>query len=125
MRMREANGEKAESTSRQPSPLTATGFSDPSLVSPHELFIFGGEGVGVRRDGERADVQVESVGPALDDLVLAQPGMGASTAMGLAWRKPRSRVVARVVGAVDCWWDATIGGGVGSSIDVPSRDSIG
>jgi hypothetical protein len=31
--------------------------------------------------------------------------MGASTAMVLAWREPRVRVVASVVGAVDFWWD--------------------
>jgi len=33
--------------------------------------------------------------------------MGASTAMVLAWREPRVRVVASVVGAVDFWWDVT------------------
>jgi pimeloyl-ACP methyl ester carboxylesterase len=31
--------------------------------------------------------------------------MGGSTAMVLAWREPRVRVVASVVGAVDFWWD--------------------
>jgi uncharacterized protein len=33
--------------------------------------------------------------------------MGASTALVLAWREPRVRVVASVVGAVDFWWDVT------------------
>jgi pimeloyl-ACP methyl ester carboxylesterase len=33
--------------------------------------------------------------------------MGASTAMVLAWREPRVRVVASIVGAVDFWWDVT------------------
>jgi hypothetical protein len=33
--------------------------------------------------------------------------MGSSTAMVLAWREPRVRVVASVVGAVDFWWDVT------------------
>jgi pimeloyl-ACP methyl ester carboxylesterase len=33
--------------------------------------------------------------------------MGASTAMVLAWREPRVRVVAGIVGAVDFWWDVT------------------
>jgi len=33
--------------------------------------------------------------------------MGGSTAMVLAWREPRIRVVASVVGAVDFWWDVT------------------
>ena len=33
--------------------------------------------------------------------------MGASAAMVLAWREPRVRVVASVVGAVDFWWDVT------------------
>ena len=33
--------------------------------------------------------------------------MGGSTAMVLAWREPRVRVVASLVGAVDFWWDVT------------------
>jgi dipeptidyl aminopeptidase/acylaminoacyl peptidase len=33
--------------------------------------------------------------------------MGGSTAMVLAWREPRVRVVASIVGAVDFWWDVT------------------
>ena len=33
--------------------------------------------------------------------------MGASTALVLAWREPRVRVVASVAGAVDFWWDVT------------------
>ena len=33
--------------------------------------------------------------------------MGSSTAMVLAWREPRVRVVASIVGAVDFWWDVT------------------
>jgi uncharacterized protein len=33
--------------------------------------------------------------------------MGGSAAMVLAWREPRVRVVASVVGAVDFWWDVT------------------
>jgi pimeloyl-ACP methyl ester carboxylesterase len=31
--------------------------------------------------------------------------MGGSTAMVLAWREPRVRVVVSIVGAVDFWWD--------------------
>jgi uncharacterized protein len=33
--------------------------------------------------------------------------MGGSTALVLAWREPRVRVVASLVGAVDFWWDVT------------------
>ncbi len=33
--------------------------------------------------------------------------MGGSAAMVLAWREPRVRVVASLVGAVDFWWDVT------------------
>jgi hypothetical protein len=33
--------------------------------------------------------------------------MGASTAMVLACREPRVKVVASIVGAVDFWWDVT------------------
>jgi pimeloyl-ACP methyl ester carboxylesterase len=33
--------------------------------------------------------------------------MGGSTALVLAWREPRIRVVASLVGAVDFWWDVT------------------
>jgi hypothetical protein len=33
--------------------------------------------------------------------------MGGSTALVLAWREPRVRVVASIVGAVDFWWDVT------------------
>lgn len=33
--------------------------------------------------------------------------MGSSTAMVLAWREPRVRVVASIAGAVDFWWDVT------------------
>jgi pimeloyl-ACP methyl ester carboxylesterase len=33
--------------------------------------------------------------------------MGGSTAMVLAWREPRVRVVASIAGAVDFWWDVT------------------
>jgi predicted esterase len=33
--------------------------------------------------------------------------MGGSTAMVIAWREPRIRVVASIVGAVDFWWDVT------------------
>jgi len=45
--------------------------------------------------------------PDVDGSRVAATGisMGASTAMVLAWREPRIRVVASVVGAVDFWWD--------------------
>ena len=33
--------------------------------------------------------------------------MGGSAAMVLAWREPRIRVVASLIGAVDFWWDVT------------------
>ena len=33
--------------------------------------------------------------------------MGGSTALVLAWREPRVRVVASIVGAVNFWWDVT------------------
>jgi len=47
--------------------------------------------------------------PDVDTSRVAATGvsMGASTAMVLAWREPRVRVVASVVGAVDFWWDVT------------------
>ena len=47
--------------------------------------------------------------PDVDASRVAATGvsMGASTAMVLAWREPRVRVVASVVGAVDFWWDVT------------------
>jgi fermentation-respiration switch protein FrsA (DUF1100 family) len=47
--------------------------------------------------------------PDVDVSRVAATGMsmGASTAMVLAWREPRVRVVASLVGAVDFWWDVT------------------
>ena len=47
--------------------------------------------------------------PDVDATRIAVTGfsMGASTAMVLAWREPRVRVVAGLVGAVDFWWDVT------------------
>ena len=47
--------------------------------------------------------------PDVDASRVAATGMsmGASTAMVLAWREPRVRVVASIVGAVDFWWDVT------------------
>lgn len=47
--------------------------------------------------------------PDVDVSRVAATGMsmGASTAMVLAWREPRVRVVASIVGAVDFWWDVT------------------
>jgi len=48
----------------------------------------------------RADVDVSRV-------AVTGVSMGASTAMVLAWREPRVRVVASIVGAVDFWWDVT------------------
>jgi pimeloyl-ACP methyl ester carboxylesterase len=48
----------------------------------------------------RADVDVSRV-------AVTGMSMGASTAMVLAWREPRVRVVASIVGAVDFWWDVT------------------
>ena len=47
--------------------------------------------------------------PDVDVSRVAATGMsmGGSTAMVLAWREPRVRVVASVVGAVDFWWDVT------------------
>ena len=47
--------------------------------------------------------------PDVDASRVAVTGMsmGASTALVLAWREPRVRVVASLVGAVDFWWDVT------------------
>jgi len=47
--------------------------------------------------------------PDVDASRVAATGvsMGGSTAMVLAWREPRVRVVASIVGAVDFWWDVT------------------
>ena len=47
--------------------------------------------------------------PDVDAARVAVTGMsmGSSTAMVLAWREPRVRVVASIVGAVDFWWDVT------------------
>lgn len=47
--------------------------------------------------------------PDVDASRVAATGvsMGSSTAMVLAWREPRVRVVASIVGAVDFWWDVT------------------
>jgi len=47
--------------------------------------------------------------PDVDATRVAATGwsMGGSTAMVLAWREPRVRVVASIVGAVDFWWDVT------------------
>ncbi len=47
--------------------------------------------------------------PDIDASRVAATGvsMGASAAMVLAWREPRVRVVASIVGAVDFWWDVT------------------
>jgi hypothetical protein len=47
--------------------------------------------------------------PDVDAARVAVTGvsMGSSTAMVLAWREPRIRVVASIVGAVDFWWDVT------------------
>lgn len=48
----------------------------------------------------RSDIDAARVG-------VTGMSMGASTAMVLAWREPRVRVVASMVGAVDFWWDVT------------------
>ena len=47
--------------------------------------------------------------PDVDATRVAATGwsMGGSTAMVLAWREPRVRIVASIVGAVDFWWDVT------------------
>jgi len=47
--------------------------------------------------------------PDVDAARVAVTGvsMGSSTALVLAWREPRIRVVASIVGAVDFWWDVT------------------
>ena len=47
--------------------------------------------------------------PDVDTSRVAATGfsMGGSTAVVLAWREPRVRVVASIVGAVDFWWDVT------------------
>ncbi|MCY2988965.1 MAG: prolyl oligopeptidase family serine peptidase [Planctomycetota bacterium] len=47
--------------------------------------------------------------PDVDAARVAVTGvsMGSSTAMVLAWREPRIRVVASIVGAADFWWDVT------------------
>ena len=47
--------------------------------------------------------------PDVDAARVAVTGMsmGSSTALVLAWREPRVRVVASLVGAVDFWWDVT------------------
>jgi pimeloyl-ACP methyl ester carboxylesterase len=47
--------------------------------------------------------------PDVDASRVAATGfsMGGATAMVLAWREPRVRVVASIVGAVDFWWDVT------------------
>ena len=47
--------------------------------------------------------------PDVDATRVAVTGMsmGSSTALVLAWREPRVRVVASLVGAVDFWWDVT------------------
>jgi pimeloyl-ACP methyl ester carboxylesterase len=47
--------------------------------------------------------------PDIDITRVAVTGwsMGGSTAMVLAWREPRVRTVASIVGAVDFWWDVT------------------
>lgn len=47
--------------------------------------------------------------PDVDAARVAVTGMsmGSSTALVLAWREPRVRVVASMVGAVDFWWDVT------------------
>ncbi|MBN1420874.1 MAG: prolyl oligopeptidase family serine peptidase, partial [Planctomycetes bacterium] len=47
--------------------------------------------------------------PDVDASRVAATGMsmGASAAMVLAWREPRVRVVASLVGAADFWWDVT------------------
>jgi dienelactone hydrolase len=47
--------------------------------------------------------------PDVDASRVAATGMsmGGSTAMVLAWREPRVRVVTSMVGAVDFWWDVT------------------
>lgn len=47
--------------------------------------------------------------PDVDASRVAATGMsmGGSTALVLAWREPRVRVVASMVGAVDFWWDVT------------------
>ncbi|MHB1036384.1 MAG: dienelactone hydrolase family protein [Pirellulales bacterium] len=50
--------------------------------------------------GRRADVDVSRV-------AATGISMGGSTAMVLAWREARVRVVASVIGAVDFWWDVT------------------
>jgi hypothetical protein len=47
--------------------------------------------------------------PDVDITRVAATGMsmGAGTALVLAWREPRIRTVACLVGAVDFWWDVT------------------
>ncbi|MEN6578368.1 MAG: dienelactone hydrolase family protein [Phycisphaerales bacterium] len=47
--------------------------------------------------------------PDIDASRVAATGfsMGASTALVLAWKEPRIRVVASMAGAVDFWWDVT------------------
>jgi len=47
--------------------------------------------------------------PDMDVSRVAAAGvsMGGATAMVLAWREPRVRVVASIIGAVDFWWDVT------------------
>jgi len=47
--------------------------------------------------------------PDVDASRVAATGMsmGGSAAMVLAWREPRVRVIASLVGAVDFWWDVT------------------
>ena len=47
--------------------------------------------------------------PDVDVTRVAATGvsMGGSAAMVLAWREPRVRVVASLIGAVDFWWDVT------------------
>lgn len=50
--------------------------------------------------GRRADVDASRV-------AATGVSMGGCTAMVLAWREPRVRVVASLIGAVDFWWDVT------------------
>lgn len=47
--------------------------------------------------------------PEVDATRVAAGGvsMGGAAAMVLAWREPRVRVVANIIGSVDFWWDVT------------------
>jgi uncharacterized protein len=65
----------------------------------------------IARTAKDVSVVLDALGrrPDVDITRLAVTGvsMGSSTALVLAWREPRVRVVASIVGAVDFWWDVT------------------